>query len=460
MPKIILPRGVARLAVPSWEDAPHILEVEEQLLRLARGDMRKLIVSIPIRHGKSQLTTSFIAWLLISDPTLRILRVMASATTCEMMALEVMGLIERYGAVLTGVELDKRKAAASYFKTTAGGCLRSVGAGGDVESWSFDWIIIDDFMVDPYEIRSPDRRDQCFKDLNTKFFSRVNPTGRTKYLFIGSRRHPDDIQGRLLEASKSAPPEERWVYHHRQAIADENTPEERALWPTSREFNLEGLRRIRDEKITNGVAWEWGALFQNDPLGSPDTLAFDPAWFTEDMFYSGPTPEARYRILCIDPSQGKGSKLNDFFSATMLRIADDATTYVDDAFLRVCKADVAVDACVELIARNRDLDLVVVEANAGGIYVAELIERACKSRGLRCPIVTHTFTSKDNKEERITLNLFELLTRKKLKLRDTPANRLGFRQLRAFPTDHDDYPDSITLGLITLKNILTPERSR
>ena len=115
MGKIILPSGLGLLTVPNWDNAPHIQEMEAELLKLARGELKRLMISIPIRHGKSEMANLFISWLLISKPILRILRVMASATTSEMEAHHVLSCIEKWGPPLTGVTLDKRKCSVAHF---------------------------------------------------------------------------------------------------------------------------------------------------------------------------------------------------------------------------------------------------------------------------------------------------------------------------------------------------------
>ena len=124
MAKIILPSGLGELSVPYSGLPLHLQAIERDFLALARGEFRRLMVSIPIRHGKSCYANLFIAWLLLSQPWLRILRVMASSTTAEMEAHQVIEMVERQG-YLTGVKLDKRKCAVSHFKTTEGGELRS-----------------------------------------------------------------------------------------------------------------------------------------------------------------------------------------------------------------------------------------------------------------------------------------------------------------------------------------------
>ena len=347
--------------------------------------------------------------------------------------------------------------------------LRSLGAAGDAESWTFNFIVLDDVQTDPYEIRNPNRRDQLFRDMTTKFFSRVDPIGRTKFVVIGSRRHPDDFVGRLLESDRETKPDEynAWHYHHRAALIDEGTDHESCLWPTSREFTVEGLRRIRDKKIADGLTWEWSSAYQNDPVASPDMLVFQPEWFGEDMFYTHPRealPAISHVVISFDPSMGDGSDPNDYFACLCSRFTANGDIYVDDSYLAQAGPDTAIEMSVALIERNQDVEIVVMEANAGGRYVGKCIVDECARRGLRCPIVYKNWSSGDakldnnNQEGRITLALWEKLSKKKIKLRDTPWNRVLYRQLRGFGTEKDDGPDSLATADIVLRQLLAKKR--
>lgn len=459
---LVLPSTIGKLRIPGYDVAPHIEDMESKFLALVNGNLRRLIVAIPIRHGKTEYINLFIAWLMIYYPGSRILRVMAESATCEMQSHAVIETVEEWGPKLSGVKLDQRKRAVSHFKTDRGGELRSLGFAGSAESWTFDWIIVDDPLVDPYEIRSPDRRMQVYRDLHTKFFSRVNPVGVTKFAFIGSRRHPDDCQGKLLEADRTVNEDQRWHYHHAPAIIDEYSDDERALWPSSKEFTLEGLKSLRDKYIADGVGWEWSSKFQNDPMASPDALKFDPAWFDADeMFYAVDRPVEslplpKFKVIAVDPSMGAGTETSDFCAAVYMHIAEDATIYIDDSWLGVAKPDEIVYSLTELCARHQDVQVIPFEANAGGLYCAELIKRELEHKGLQFPVAFKTYTARsaDEKVARITLNLWDILAKRKLRLRDTPWNRILFRQLRGFPTEKMDGPDALATGVIVLKELL------
>ena len=54
--------------------APHIRTLSRELMKMYRGDYRKLTVSMPPRHSKSSLITlAFPLWLICRDPTLNIM---------------------------------------------------------------------------------------------------------------------------------------------------------------------------------------------------------------------------------------------------------------------------------------------------------------------------------------------------------------------------------------------------
>ena len=109
-----------------------------------------------------------------------------------------------------------------------------------------------------------------------------------------------------------------------------------------------------------------------------------------------------------------------------------------------------------LVARHQEMDFSAWEDNSGGIYAAELVKRECDSRGLRFPIIMRHYGSGagDEKIARITLNLWEILMNKRLKLRDTPMNRILYRQLQQFPTAKLDGPDALATGVMTLKEMI------
>lgn len=471
--KVLYPSTVAQRMVSEYRVAPHIKAMENFVLRVVRGDFRKGVISIPIRHGKTQYINGLIGFLLISDPSLRILRVMENATVCETQALQVLKFLRDWGPKLTGCTLESKRSGLAEFMTTAGGGLKSVGMLGTAESLTFDWIIGDDCLVSPDAVRNPFRRDQIYADYKAKFLSRINPTRQTKFLYIGSRRHPSDIPGNLFRTNQGIKDvREKWYYHQTAALLNEGTDREAPLWSVA-DGNLEygtveQLQAKRDELVEDGQAWQWSCFFQNDAQSAPDNLAFDPSWFNEkEMFYRelDPSISFSHKVLSFDPSMGEGKKENDFCAGIMQKFTANGTRYVDDCYVQQAPPDVAVRGFVDLIERNQDYTLAVFEANAGGRYVKKCVREACEARNIRWEnVVEKTWTSgKTNmdmseKIGRISLDLWEPLSKKKVFLRSTPYSRILYKQLRGFPTEHDDGPDAMATGNIVLRQLLLRRR--
>lgn len=467
--KILLPSTVAQRMVSDYHVAPHIKAMEAFTMRVVRGDFRKGVISIPIRHGKTQYINGLIGCLLISDPSLRILRVMENATVCETQALQVLKFVRDWGSKLTGCTLEQRRCSTPEFMTTQGGGLKSVGMLGTAESLTFDWIIGDDCLVSPDAIRNPYRRDQIYADYKAKFLSRINPTRRTKFLYIGSRRHPSDIPGNLFRTNQGVGDiREKWYYHQTSALLNEGTDHESPLWSAS-DGNLEygtveQLQAKRDELVEDGQAWQWSCFFQNQAQSAPDNLSFDPKWFNEkEMFYTDLDPSIQFshKVLSFDPSMGEGKKENDFCAGVMQKFTSNGTRYVDDCYVQQAHPDAAVRGFVELIKRNPDYTIIVFEANAGGRYVWKCVREACESEGIRCDNAHFkTWTSGNtqldmsDKIGRISNSLWEPLSKGKVKIRNTPYSRILYKQIRGFPTEHDDGPDAMATGDLVLRQML------
>ena len=56
-----------RLVYPGFDDPPHIRLLAGLLERVERGELRRIMVNVPVRHGKSVLCSQiFPAWLEVA----------------------------------------------------------------------------------------------------------------------------------------------------------------------------------------------------------------------------------------------------------------------------------------------------------------------------------------------------------------------------------------------------------
>jgi predicted phage terminase large subunit-like protein len=237
-----------------YQVAKHHRAIARVLEEVEAGRITQLILTMPPRHGKSELTTRRLpAWFIGRNPNLNV----AVATYSDTFALdfggEVRDIIQSpaYKQVFPRLQLAKGGAAKDRIKTTAGGQLVFVGRGGALTGRGAHLLIADDLIKDDEEARSKAIRDQAWN-----WFTRVALTrrmGNKLVILIMTRWHEDDVVGRLTNPDNpyfSAIESKNWKIINLPAIAEENDPLERApgepLWPDGPDrFDLDFLQSIR-----------------------------------------------------------------------------------------------------------------------------------------------------------------------------------------------------------------------
>src|SRR4051812_3156615 len=85
----------AQLVYPGFECPPHIQLIGNLLEDLAYGRIRRLAVSVPVRHGKSVLCSQcFVAWFLGRYPALSVILACHSESLGVMLSRGAKYLVE------------------------------------------------------------------------------------------------------------------------------------------------------------------------------------------------------------------------------------------------------------------------------------------------------------------------------------------------------------------------------
>lgn len=246
------------------------------LEEVEKGAIKRLIISLPPRAGKSLLVSKlFPVWYLGRHPSHHII----TATYNENFAWDFgRGVRDQlrnplYNQVFPGVALKSGAAAADRVEVTDGGVLYFTGRGGSLTGRGGHLLLVDDPIKDRKEADSQTVRDTCWNWFNQVFSTRMM-TDSAAVVIIMTRWHEDDLVGRLIDPSNSYyNPDEakQWKVINIPALAGDNDPLGRkpgeSLWPErfSKTF-LEGMRR----KDPRGFQ----ALYQGDPT-PPDGAFFD-----------------------------------------------------------------------------------------------------------------------------------------------------------------------------------------
>lgn len=239
------PIDLAKADMEMYQAAPHHLKIQDKLLEAFHKEKQRKIVNIPPQHGKSLLVSKYyIAWLLIQDPSLRIIFNSYSHVYATRWSIEVRDVLQRW----SNVKLRDDQCTKNYFVTEDGGYLYSTGMGGSLTGMSADIYIIDDPVKNAETAASESYRRQAKDYFLTVANTRL--TQRGSIVIIQTRWHEDDLAGWLMNSNP-----ELWDVLNLPALDEDNN----ALWPE--QYDAEYLQGIK-EMVGNYV---FSALYQGNP---------------------------------------------------------------------------------------------------------------------------------------------------------------------------------------------------
>ena len=266
---------IARIS-PEFHEPTHLADWCALIERAARGEAVRALCSVPIRHYKSETTMHGIVWLLVQDPTMRILVLTHSFDRARAIGKRIRQL-----ATTAGVGPAYGRNLIENWQNRHGGGVIAMSAeqsklGADVH------LVFFDDPLDEHASMNFARRcavDDTIAHYTARCMRRGKPGA---VLGVMSRWHPDDPIGRRLLRGAV-----QWEYVHHPAIIEEDpaTGAERAFAPAV--WSLEELRKTRSELAEQDPTERvWWAQFQGDPkpIGSslfrPDPERYDvlPPW--------------------------------------------------------------------------------------------------------------------------------------------------------------------------------------
>lgn len=231
-----------------WIPARHLQLLCDALEKVARREIFRLIVTMPPRHGKSEvISKKFPAWYLANYPDDE----MILASYAAELAIDFSKIARqtfKEWSHLWGVEISDDSAAANKW-TVKGyrGGLAAAGAGGPITGRGARIAIIDDPFKNHEEAASQTIRDKIWDWYRSTLLTRLTPDGAV--VIVQTRWHEDDLVGRILEQIKAQDRAHEWVIIELPALAEEEDvlgrkPGE-ALWPER--FGQEWLKRMKED---------------------------------------------------------------------------------------------------------------------------------------------------------------------------------------------------------------------
>jgi predicted phage terminase large subunit-like protein len=285
-----------------WLPYRHHRAINRELLKVAAGETRLLILSVPVRHGKTTLgSVGMSAWWLGLNPDDNVVEIShTSQYATDNIGRPARQLFAQMGDAVFGQTIDRRSDASNRWSIAgrAGGFYCD-GIDGSIEGRGIDLAIIDDPIGNLADANSPKARAQLWEIYTNQILPRMSPKGAV--IVIMSRWNRDDFVQQLIDAGNAGEGEipkildlpaialEHEEYPYSDGDVLGRKPGE-ALWPEVRP--IEFLERMR-----RGVgSWTFAARFQGRPEAAGGNV-IKRAWF---RYFELEGSGAELRFVAID----------------------------------------------------------------------------------------------------------------------------------------------------------------
>ena len=369
-------------AIGMWEGyrpAEHHRLIASALERVSDGSLKRLMIFMPPRHGKSMLASEFFpAWYLGVHPDHQVIASTYAQELANDFGRKVRNITKspEHAALFPGFSLSADSQAACRFHTPQKGVYQGVGVEGGATGRGAHLLLIDDPVKNREEAESESRR-KLVKDWYTSTaYTRLMPGGAV--IVIQTRWHEDDLAGWLLREHTH----EGWETINLPALAEPDDALGRAegdpLWPEA--YPLEALERIRR---TVG-ARDWAALYQQRPSAAEGAIFKREHWQTHKPTETNPMALLQalgiHHVIQAWDTAFKTRETNDFSVCVTLGVAK-SRYYVLDVWRDRAEFPELKRAMVSQHAKWKAHSVVIEDTAAGQSLIQEL------RRNTRMPLI-------------------------------------------------------------------------
>jgi len=441
--------------MPAYQDTFIHINYSNILNYFAEGKIKKLIITMPPQHGKSdQSSRRLPAFMLGINPDLAITVSSYSTTFARKFSTQIQRIIaeQGYNNLFPKTTISKTKFTEKSYNKYARtkdefeivnhkGILRAVGRGGALTGNLVDVMIMDDLYKDYAEGNSPVIRESVIDWYISVVRTRLH--NQSQELIVFTRWHEEDLIGYIekkenveilckkeqLENLNS----DIWYKINFPAIAtseckknefdlrDLNVP----LWS-----NRHSLEKLKIDRVLDSEKFE--SLYQGDPIPKKGLL-----YVGFNIYVKMPNILSRNNYTDVADT-GK-----DYLCSICYNICEDNCIYITDIIYTQEDNTITEQKVATMFNKNRTGEA-VIESNSGGRAFGRNVDRLSGFKHTIIPYFQNT-----NKESRILTNASELQ-----RIVYFPMNWTGrwvefARDLLKFKKNfkankHDDAPDALT----------------
>src|SRR6516164_11502588 len=185
----------------TFSGALHFRVLARMLERVADGKVRRLLIAIPPRHGKSILASVALpAWILGRDPTRKIICASYGDQLAKDFSTRFRDLMwsDPYRSVFPGAQIAHGGNSLAEVRTTEKGYRLATTVQGPATGKGAHFIIVDD-PFKAAEAASESVRNGVYDWFKGSLMTRFDKPAEGAMIVVQQRLHQDDLIGRLRD---------------------------------------------------------------------------------------------------------------------------------------------------------------------------------------------------------------------------------------------------------------------
>ena len=420
---------------PSFIAGSHHKIFAEKLERVARGELKRLIVNMPPRHTKSEFASYlFPAWVMGRSPHTKIIQATHTAELAVGFGRKVKNLLdsEIYRDVFPDMELARDAKASGRWSTNEGGEYYAVGVGGALAGRGANLCIIDD-PVSEQDALSPTALDNIYEGYTSGPRQRLQPGG--SIIIVMTRWSIRDLTAKVLQKQAEGGADQWEVVEFPAIFPDTDN----VLWPEfwSRE-ELEGVR-------ASIPVSKWNAQYVQNPTAEEGAIIKREWW---NVWEADAPPPCDYIIQSYDTAFTKSERA-DFSAITTWGIfypdeGEEPAIILLDAEKGRWEFPELKDAALRLY-KDYDPDMVLIEQKASGTPLTHEL------RQMGIPVSAFTPGRGADKFSRMNA-CAPVFESGMVWCPETRWSEEVVEECAAFPNgEHDDLADSMTQAILRFR---------
>jgi len=424
--------GFVRTVWPDFIAGRHHKIIAEKLERVAKGELKRLIINMAPRHTKSEFASYlFPAWMMGRNPKMKIIQATHTTELAVNFGRKTKNLIDsdEYKEIFPEVQLAADSKASGRWDTSKGGMYYAVGVGSNLAGRGGDLVIIDDPHSEQTAM-SVSGFDDAWDWYTGGPRQRLQPGG--SIVLVQTRWSEKDMTGQLLRAMAKDPLADQWEVVELPAIFDDGKP----CWPEY--WSLEDLTSVKASIPPS----KWNAQYQQNPTGEENAIIPREWW---NKWEKKTVPNLQFVIQSYDTAFTK-RETSDFSAITTWGVFyPNETGQPNLILLDSKKGRWDFPELKEVALENYkfwDPDTVIVEAKASGLPLTHEL------RNMGIPVVNFTPSKGNDKVSRVH-SVSPLFEAGMVWAPDELFADELIEEVAAFPNgEYDDLVDSMTQALM------------